>query len=65
MKLNEVERHSALWQLIDKEITERLEVLRQKNDGDLNERETATLRGTIKAFKEIQAWGHPDDPTIS
>jgi hypothetical protein len=60
MTLNEIDRHSALWQKIDKEITERLDVLRQRNDGDLNEVETATLRGTIKAFKEIQQWGRPD-----
>ena len=60
MKLDEVQRHSALWQLIDKEITERLETLRRKNDGFLDTQETDRLRGSIAALKEIQAWAIVD-----
>jgi hypothetical protein len=56
MKLNDYERTSALWQRIEIEITERLETSREKNDASLTPEETATLRGSIKAFKEILSW---------
>ena len=60
MKLNDYERASALWQKIESEVNERLELTRERNDADLNPVETATLRGTIKAFKEILSWATVD-----
>jgi hypothetical protein len=60
MKLNDFERTSALWLKIENEINERLETSREKNDANLTPEETATLRGTIKAFKEILSWAVVD-----
>jgi len=60
MKLNDYERTSALWQKISIEITERLTTCREKNDSALDSEATATLRGTIRAFKEVMAWADVD-----
>jgi hypothetical protein len=64
MKLTEPERQSALWEKISKELAERLDVLRQKNDGNLTADETAKVRGEIAAIKNIQNWA-VTDPKIT
>lgn len=60
MKLSEIERHQALWIKIEGELTARLAVLREKNDGNLDALETATLRGQIKEVKMMMNWAKPD-----
>jgi hypothetical protein len=60
MKLSQYESESALWKRIEIELNERLTVLREKNDGNLDPLETSKLRGTIAAYKEIMAWAQPD-----
>lgn len=64
MKLSQYEAESALWKRIEDELKERLDVLRQKNDGNLDQLETSKLRGTIAAYKEILAWTQPDQSVI-
>lgn len=49
------ELHSPLWMKIEAKLKERLSILRARNDGDLNEIETARLRGRIDAVKELLA----------
>ena len=58
--LTDGERHHPLWTRLSAHLTERLRELRGRNDGPLNELETATLRGQINCLKGIIALG--DDP---
>lgn len=58
--LSDGERHHPLWAKLSAHFTERLRELRGKNDGALNEMETATIRGQIKCLKGILALG--DEP---
>ena len=60
--LTDGERHHPLWTRLSAHLTERLRELRGRNDGPLNEIETATLRGQINCLKGIIALG--DDPPI-
>lgn len=59
MNLTHVEAQSALWLKLKKHLEERLDVLRAKNDGDLDTTETARLRGRIAALKELIALEDP------
>lgn len=61
MKLNQYEAETALWKKIEQEMTARLDVLRQRNDGQLDHLETARLRGSIAMVKEVLSW--PAQPT--
>lgn len=63
LKLLESERKSALWLKLEKHINERIDVMRRRNDGDLDDRETARLRGKIAAFKELLELGQ-DPPQL-
>ena len=56
MRLTEFESQSAMWQRVETEITERLAVFREQNDGQLDEERTARVRGQIAMCKEILAW---------
>lgn len=60
--LTDGERHHPLWTRLSAHLTERLRELRGRNDGPLNELETATLRGQINCLKGLIALG--DDPPI-
>jgi hypothetical protein len=60
MKLNQYEVETALWKKIDAELTDRLDTLRAKNDGLLDERTTSFVRGCIAEVKQVLAWGIPD-----
>ena len=62
MQLTQNQSDSALWQLISEEMKDRLQVLRERNDGNLEGQETQLLRGQIKAYKEILSWA--DQPVI-
>ena len=55
--LTDGERHHPLWTRLSAHLTERLRELRGRNDGPLNEIETATLRGQINTLKGIIALG--------
>ena len=58
------EIQGSTWLKIAENLTEQLEILRKKNDGDLNEIETARLRGEIRAIKNLLAAGTPPRPTL-
>ena len=60
MKLTELEASTALWKKISDELQNRLQVMRERNDGDLPPDKTAELRGSIRMCKEILAWAQPD-----
>jgi hypothetical protein len=64
MKLSQYESESALWKRIEIELNERLTVLREKNDGNLDQLETSKLRGTIAALKEILDWSKPSPEAL-
>lgn len=53
--LNGAEAQTALWQKIKAHYQSQLELLRAQNDGDLNEVQTATMRGRILEVKKILA----------
>ena len=55
MKLTHEERHSALWMKLKEYMTEQMDVLRRRNDGDLDAITTAAIRGRIRALKEMVA----------
>jgi CRISPR/Cas system-associated endonuclease Cas3-HD len=55
MKLTAYERESALWKKLEEHMIEKLGIYRSRNDGDLNEIETARLRGRISQVKEFLA----------
>lgn len=59
MKITEFESQTAVWQKVAKELTERLEILRAKNDNNLEPLETARLRGQIAQVREILSWSNP------
>lgn len=59
MKLTEIELQSAAWQKLKAYMEQRLDECRRRNDGDLNEIETARLRGRIGSLKELLAIGEP------
>ena len=60
MKLTEFERQTTVWQKIEEELTTRLTVAREQNDGDLDPPATARLRGKIAVYREILTWAKPD-----
>lgn len=63
MVISEFEAQTAVWIKIEAELKERVEILRMKNDGDLDERKTSRIRGSIAAFSEILAWRTDSGPT--
>jgi hypothetical protein len=60
--LNRDERYSALWKKLTKHLAERIDEARRKNDSDLNEIETATLRGRIKELSYLVSLGNESEP---
>jgi hypothetical protein len=55
--LTDGERYHPLWLKIEKHLTERLGILRAKNDGALDETQTATIRGQIAEVKGLLGHG--------
>lgn len=51
--LSAFDRISPVWTAIDKHLNERIEVLRSKNDGDLDQIETAKIRGRIAELRAM------------
>lgn len=56
------ERHSALWKKLTEHLTERMNEARRRNDNDLNEIETARLRGRIKELSYLVSLGNESEP---
>lgn len=57
--LNAAEAQSPLWVKIKAHLEARLDSARLKNDGDLDEVETAKLRGRITELKSFLALDKP------
>lgn len=53
--LEPIDRQSAVWLKLKKYLEAELASLRAKNDGNLDEIKTATLRGHIRRVKSILA----------
>ncbi len=49
------EIQSSAWQKVSEHIGTRISALRIKNDGELSDLETATLRGQIRELKNLLA----------
>jgi hypothetical protein len=58
-KLVGFEVESVLWQKLVTHYTERLQILREKNDGSLTPEETARVRGSIHEIKQLLELGNP------
>ena len=65
MTLEPHEIQSALWVKLKTELEARIELQRKRNDGDLNEIETARLRGIIFAYKNLLALAEPPTPVTT
>lgn len=52
-KLNSIEANSELWRKIKEHLDWQLKCLRERNDGNMNELDTAYLRGQIKHIKDF------------
>jgi hypothetical protein len=57
LALTEHDRSSGLWLRLVAHLESRLQDARRKNDGPLNEYDTATLRGEIRALRHIIGLG--------
>ena len=60
--LSRGDRQTGLWLRLRDHLETKLASLRGRNDGPLNERETATLRGHIECLKGIIALGTEELP---
>lgn len=56
------ERTSPLWRKLVKHMNEQIDQLRQQNDADRGEIETARLRGRIAAYKAMLDLNKEPDP---
>lgn len=61
--LNDAEINSALWKKIKTYCEERLSKARDRNDGNLDERRTAKLRGRIAELKHLATLDQPAPQT--
>jgi hypothetical protein len=57
MELTHPDRQSETWAKIQTYLTERLQTLREKNDGNHDPIATAQLRGEIGECKKLLAFG--------
>jgi len=62
MKLDAIDKRTALWLKLEAHWRERLDILRRRNDGALSPDETQRLRGEISQLKAFLALsGEPGD----
>lgn len=61
--LTAADKASACWARLKDELAKRLHNARCRNDGDLNEIQTANLRGRIKELESIIAF-EKEPPTL-
>jgi ribosomal protein L30/L7E len=64
LTLTHEERHSALWLKLKEHIAEQIDMLRRRNDGDFDAVTTASIRGQIRALKNLVAL-ETDPPTVA
>ena len=57
IQLTLAERESPLWKKIEKYLDARIDQHRRKNDNDLDDLKTATLRGEIRECKALLSLG--------
>lgn len=57
------ERNSPLWRKLVAHMAEQVDQLRQQNDVDRSETETARLRGRIAAYKDMLGLNKEPDPS--
>lgn len=55
--LTEGDRNNATWKRLEEHLKKKLAKLREKNDKDMQERDTVRLRGHIECVKEILSLG--------
>ena len=55
---------SSAYLKLKEHCEERIDYLHLKNDGDLDDKETARVRGEIRAYKNLLAAGQPQRPTL-
>ena len=53
------ERQGQLWRDLMRHCEDRIAELRQRNDADLDERQTANVRGRVAELKALIALGNP------
>lgn len=58
-KLSALDVTSGVWVKLKQHYEGRLSMLRAKNDNQLDEIETATVRGMIRVYKEMLEAGKP------
>lgn len=58
-RLTELEAASAVWTRLRAYLEERLQTLRETNDNDLDQVQTARLRGEIRTIKQLLDVGQP------
>ena len=61
--LSEIERQNPLWIKIKRHCEAQIALLRARNDSKLDSDQTATLRGQIKAYKNLAALDKPAPQT--
>ena len=54
-RLSDADKTTGVWLRLKTHLTDRLALLRLRNDGPLSEIETAATRGEIKAIRQIIA----------
>lgn len=65
MRLERHELDSSTWQKVEAYINERLSALRGNNDGDLDQIQTALLRGRIRELKALADLAKDDQPLVT
>jgi hypothetical protein len=65
MRLSTDDARSSLWLKLKEHFEERLVAHRQKNDNNLNEIETARLRGRIAETLVLLAMDQPDPANVA
>lgn len=53
MIITDQDKHSAVWVKLKQHFQDRIEMLRLKNDGEIDEKMTQKLRGRIAELKEL------------
>lgn len=61
-ELSQSDRQSEIWRRLYAELTKRLNVRREENDGQLDEAQTARVRGHIECIKDLLALGDEPPP---
>ena len=59
-KLTNFERDTPLWKKLERHLLDRVEEARRRIEADLNDIETAKLRGRILELKALLAQANPD-----